>query len=87
MPPLNLRADLEENLFDNNSKYEGSDSDFAYVNHRSARVFGKSSEEEMSCDEYLVRTKKTCGEKEGGKLKTTTNNDYGKYSSNISLNL
>ena len=31
--------------------------------------------------------KKTCGEKEGGKLKTTTNNDYGEYSSNISLNL
>ena len=78
MPPLNLREDLEENLFDNNSEFEGSDCDSAYVYQRSARVFGKSSDEEMSCDEYLVRTgKKTCGEKEGGKLKTTTNNNYG----------
>ena len=78
MPPLNLREDLWENLFDNNSKFEGSDSASAYVYHRGARVFGKSSDEEMSCDEYLVRTgKKTCGEKEGGKLKTTTNNNYG----------
>ena len=56
LPPLNLREDLWENLFDNNSKYEGSDSDSAYVNHRSARVFGKSSDDEMSCDEYLVWT-------------------------------
>ena len=43
-------------------------------------VFDKSRCEEMSCDQYPVRTKqkqgreevKTCREKEGGKLTTTT---------------
>ena len=70
MPPLNLREDLWENLFDNNSKYEGSDSDSAYVNHRSARVFGKSSDDEMSFDEYLVWTgKKNLRQKGGRKVK------------------
>ena len=48
--------------------------------HRSDSVFDKSSDKEiseMSCEEYPVRTgtnKSTRGEKEGGKLTTTTNN-------------
>ena len=87
MPPLNLREDLEENPFDNNSKYEDSHSDSAYVNHRSARVLANPVKKRCRAMNISFGRKKTCGEKEGGKLKTTTNNDYGEYSSNISLNL
>ena len=47
------------------------------LNH-SESVFDKSSDREMSCDEYPVRMKQTikkmCGEKVGGKVTTTTNN-------------
>ena len=61
-----------------------------YLNHRSESVFDKSSDEEVLeilCDEYSVRTKqkKNSGEKDGGKLATTTNN-YSQCSSNMSLN-
>ena len=55
-------------------------------------VFLQNSDEEMSemwCDEYPVRTKQkiTCkGKDRGRKLAKKTTNNYGCYSSNISLN-
>ena len=67
--PLNFRQDLEEDLFDNNSKREDCECDSAYVKHSSS-------------DEYPVQTvwtketKKKSGEKESGKLTTTTTNNY-----------
>ena len=78
---LNLRRDLEENLFDNNSTCEDWECDSAYVKHRSEIVFDKSSYEEMSkmCAEHPVRTKQTkkkIEKKEGGKLTKTTTNNY-----------
>ena len=78
MPPLNWKQDLEESLFNNNSKCEDFECDSAYVNHRIKGVFDKSRDEEMSqmsCDEYPCSEetkKKTCGQKEGGKSKTTS---------------
>ena len=46
--PLKLRQDLEENLFNNNSKCEDCGKcNSAYVHHRSMGVFDKSSDEAM----------------------------------------
>ena len=57
LPPLNLRQDLEEKLFEN--KCEDCE---CYVKHRIESDFDKSSDEEMlemSCDEFPLRTKQT----------------------------
>lgn len=51
--PLNLRQDLENNLFDNDFEYEDCECNFGHVNHLSESVFDKLSYEEMSamsCD-------------------------------------
>jgi len=45
LPPLNLRQDLEENLFNNDSKCGDCEYDSASVNNRSEGVFDKSSDE------------------------------------------
>ena len=45
---MNLRQDLGENFFDNNSKYEDRECDSAYVKYCSKSVFDKSSDKEMS---------------------------------------
>ena len=78
-PPQNLRQDLEDNHFDNNSEY---DEDF--VNAilimlitivRGFFLFDKSSYEErweMSCDEYPVQTRKNPGK--GGRKINNNNN-------------
>ena len=51
-PPLNLRQDLEDNLFDNNSEYEDYECNINicnsdHFNHRSDRAYDKSSYDEM----------------------------------------
>ena len=51
-PPLNLRQDLEDNLFDNNSEYEEYECNINiynsdHFNHRSDRAYDKSSYDEM----------------------------------------
>ena len=49
-PPLNLRQDLEDNLFDNNSEYEDYECNIYnsdHFNHRSDSVYDKSSYNEM----------------------------------------
>ena len=80
IPSSEFEADLEDNLFDYNSEYEDCEYNSDYVIYSNESVFDKSSCEEMSCDEYPVRTnkkqrreeEKTCGEKEGRKLTITT---------------
>ena len=47
----------EEDLFDNNTRYEDCECDSAYINH-DVRIFCKSSDEATSCDAYSVRNKK-----------------------------
>ena len=75
---MNWKQDLEESLFNNNSKCEDFECDSAYVNHRIKGVFDKSRDEEMSqmsCDEYPCseETKKNLWPKGGRKVK---NNKY-----------
>ena len=86
IPSSEFEKDLEDNVFDYTSEYEDCECNsdrhdhVVYRSECSESVFDKSRCEEMSCDEYPVRTKqkqrreeeKTCREKEGGKLTTTT---------------
>ena len=76
---MNFRQDLEEDLFDNNSKCEDCECDSAYVKHSSS-------------DEYPVQTvrtketKKKSGENESGKLTTTTTTTTNNYLCSMLLN-
>ena len=58
IPSSEFEADLEDNLFDYNSEYEDCEYNSDHVIYSDEGVFDKSIYEEMSCDEYPLRTNK-----------------------------
>ena len=87
---LNLRQDLEAKPFDNNSKCDGCECDSTYVILKTVvtgfltnPVTKRSQISRAKNIPFGLNKQTTCGEKEGGKLTTTTNN-YKQSSPNSS---
>ena len=68
--PRNLKQDLGENLFDNNTKCEDCECDSTYIKHRSESVRDVVRWISRSHESNKRKTS-ACEEEEGGKLTTT----------------